>query len=343
MKWTSTVGMWLAVWALVLGVGETGKAFADETKVVFRSAFPPSGSLTAPFAYTAALGLYKKAGLAVTIEDGIGALATAKDIAAGNTYIGVVSGSTLAQGIAEGMPIVSVAMLYGRSSFGVIVPKDSPITSIQSLKGHSVVTSPGSAETILLPAALKAVRLNMSDVKVLSVAATAKVSTYIQGQADSLGTSLPFFLPIIGDSRPSKGVLFASVGAGFPDFSLVVHSEYLKKNPKVVEAFLRATYEGLKRSLEDPKAAVGALADIRKALTNPRPQELQLAAFKEYVCSDGMRGRPVGWHSPEEWRAGLAVLEEFGGLKGKVSNPDRFYTNQFFAPNNPASGAWKCE
>src|SRR4051812_33306228 len=156
MKRRATLGVCLIAFSLAT-VGGTipgSKALADDktTHVVFRSAFPPSGSLTAPFAYTAELGLYRNAGLNVAIEDGIGALATAKDIAAGNTDIGIVAGSALAQGIAGGMQIISVGMLYGRSSFGVIVPKDSPITSIKSLKGHSIVTSPGSAETILLPA-----------------------------------------------------------------------------------------------------------------------------------------------------------------------------------------------
>jgi NitT/TauT family transport system substrate-binding protein len=330
--------------ATIGGVTTSSKALADNemTHVVFRSAFPPSGSLTAPFAYTAALGLYKNVGLDVTIEDGIGALATAKDVAAGNTDIGLVAGSALAQGIAGGMPIISVGMLYGRSSFGVIVPKDSPITSIESLKGHSVVTSPGSAETILLPASLSAVGLNAADLKILSVAATAKVSTYIQGNADALGTSLPFFMPIIGNARPSRGVLFGSVGAGFPDFSFVVRTDYLKKNPKVVASFLHASYQGLKRALDDPKAAVAALTKIRTQLTKPEPQEQQLAAFQDYVCSEGMRGHPVGWHSPKEWQAGLQVLADFGDLKGKVDNPKRFYTNQFFEGDSPVSGNWDC-
>jgi len=346
MKQSAPLNVCLAalLFATIGGMAVGNKALAEDqiTHVVFRSAFPPSGSLTAPFAYAAELGLYKSVGLDVAIEDGIGALATAKDVAAGNTDIGLVAGSALAQGIAGGMKIISVGMLYGRSSFGVIVPNDSPITSIKSLKGHSIITSPGSAETILLPASLNAVGLSTSDVDILSVAATAKVSTYIQGKADALGTSLPFFLPIIGNARPSRGVLFGSVGAGFPDFSLVVRTDYLKKNPKVVASFLRATYQGLKRALDNPDAAVAALMKTRQQLTKPEPQVQQLAAFKEYVCSDGMQGHPVGWHSSKEWQAGLHVLAEFGGLKGQLDNPERFYTNQFFEGSAPVSGNWAC-
>lgn len=298
--------------------------------LTFRSAFGPSGALMAPFSYADELGLYADEGLDVTIEDGSGSLLTAQDVAAGNTDVGLVGGSAAAQGIDSGMEIISVGMLYGRSSFGVIVPDDAGIASLQELAGHSVVTSPGSPETIMLPAALRKENVDQSQVSIISVDASAKVSTYIGGQGDTLGTAVPFFMPIIGDTRPSSGLLFEDVGAGFPDFSLVVRRETLQDQPEMIASFLRATYDGLDAALEDPSAAVGSLAAIRETMDNLPAQTQQLANYEDFVCSEEMSGQPVGWHAEEDWTAGLVVLQEFGNVNGDVEDLSQFYTNEFF-------------
>ena len=42
-----------------------------------------------------------------------------------------------------------------------------------------------------------------------------------------------------------------------------------------------------------------------------------------------MDGKPLGWHSPDDWKRGLSVLQEYAQLKGST-DADRFYTNTFF-------------
>jgi ABC-type nitrate/sulfonate/bicarbonate transport system substrate-binding protein len=317
---------------LVAGCGSSGaddQADGQDT-VTIRSAITPSGSLTGPFLYAAAHGCYADQHLTVEVSDGKGSLSVAKDVAQGNVEFGQVGSPTVAQGIDDGLPLISVAQEYGRGSYGIIVPEDSPIKSFKDLGGVSIVTSAGSPETIFIPAVLDSLGMNPAGTKVLNVDSAVKGSTYANGQGDALGTSIPFFLPVVSPARPSRAIPFDDASVQFPDYSIVVQPDYLAKHEDVVRRFLAATFECAAKAADDPEGVGQALKDARPTVTDIDVQVEQFKLYQDYVCTPQQAGHPVGWHSPEAWKQGLDVLKRYGGVDGDVSSLDRFFTNRFF-------------
>jgi NitT/TauT family transport system substrate-binding protein len=314
------------------GCGDTASSGAggELDTVRIRSAITPSGSLTGPFLYAAANGCYEKEGLSVEVSDGKGSLSVAKDVAQGNVEFGQVGSPTVAQGIDDGLPLISVAQEYGRGSYGLIVPEDSPINSLQDLTGTSIVTSAGSPETIFIPAGLDRLQLDPQETEILNVDAAVKGTTYASGQGDALGTSIPFFLPVVSPTRPSRGIPFDEAGVQFPDYSIVVQPEYLAENEDVVRRFLHASFDCFAQAADDPAGVGKALQEARPIVSDIDTQVEQFMAYQEFVCSPDQAGQPVGWHSPEAWQEGLEVLKQYGGIDGDISSLDRFFTNRFF-------------
>jgi len=91
------------------------------------------------------LGIFKKHGLDVNIVNFSGGAKMVQAMAAGNIDIGDAGGTELAF-VAKGAPMMGICEVSGPFSFlSIGVPQDSPITTIDGLKGKKIgVSSPGS-------------------------------------------------------------------------------------------------------------------------------------------------------------------------------------------------------
>jgi ABC-type nitrate/sulfonate/bicarbonate transport system substrate-binding protein len=92
-----------------------------------------------------ALGIFEKRGLDVKIVNFRGGAKMAQAITAGSVDIGDAGGTELAF-IAKGAPMMGICQVSGPFSFlSIGVPQDSPIKTIDGLKGKRIgVSSPGS-------------------------------------------------------------------------------------------------------------------------------------------------------------------------------------------------------
>lgn len=303
---------------------------ADSGSISVRSAITPSASLTGPFLYAIDKGYYEDAGLTVTVSDGKGSLSVAKDVAQGNVDVGQVGSPTVAQAVNQEMPLISVAQQYGRGSYGVIVDEDSKIKDFSDFADSTVIVSAGSPETVLLPAALDKAGVDQSSVRMLNVDPTVKGTTYSGGQADGLGTTVPFFMPIVSSQRESRAMTFDDNGITMPDYSLVVRPDFLKGNEDETRRFLTATFKAARAAAHDPDGVVEALQNHRPEVSNTQAQTQQWTEYQDFVCSSEQEGHPVGWHSPKAWESGLDLLSQYQGIQGEPKKLDEYFTNQFF-------------
>jgi NitT/TauT family transport system substrate-binding protein len=334
----------IALVTLALGMsacgnnGSTDSASADSkgrSTIRVLSPFPANGAFTAPMLYAEAKGSFAKHNVKVEITDGKTSRSVANAVSQGQADIGLVGSSVTAQAINTGQKLISIAQMYGKGSYGLIVPKDSPIKNLQGVAGKQVIESAGSPETVLLPAVIK--KLGVGAPKVLNVDATVKGSTYSSGKADALATSIPFFLPIVSQARESRAVPFIEAGVQFPDYSIITRPDYLKSHNAEVRDFLAAFFESFNQAGADRSGVGEALAKYRPGVTNVEVQLAQFTAYQEFVCSSGQTGRPVGWHSPEDWRDGLDTFKANGGIDGDISDLGKFYTNEFMEGSEPVS------
>ena len=315
------------VLALALYVLGTAGAVA-QTKVRFQVDFVPQG-LYSGFFYAMAKGYYAAEKLDVEMVDGRGSGLTVEAVASGNVDIGEANSGVAALAIGQGRDIVSVGMFLGKSTFGFFVPQNSSTNSIKSLAGKSLVMTPGTPEAFMLPAVFKLAGVDFDkEVQKIAVEAPQKLTTYARGVGDSMVTSLPYGDPIIQPLRASRTLPWTDVGFVLPDYSFLVKRSTLQAQPQMIAAFLRASYRGMNDATANVDEAVGIIVKARPLL-KPDVTKQQWLNFIKFFCSDSMDGKPLGWHSPDDWSRGLKVLQEYAALKGPT-DADRFYTNTFF-------------
>jgi NitT/TauT family transport system substrate-binding protein len=305
---------------------ESGNA-AEQRAVRFRMEWVPSG-MYAPYFFAQDSGIYAKHGLDVEILNGNGSLTAIEEVNSSHADFALSSCGALALAISKGRNVVSIGQYTAKYSWGFYVGADSPIKSIGDLRGKSVVMSPNSSEALLLPAVFEIAGLKPDDVRKVSVDPSQKISTYARGQGDSMVTTVAYGDPLVQEARASRVLLWADVGFVMPDYCLVARTETVEKEPKLVASFLAATFSAIEAADAKPDAAIDAALKMRPILQRPATAK-QWDLTRQFLRSANTQGCQLGWHSPKDWQAGLAILKKYSGLEGDIDAPNRFYTNQF--------------
>lgn len=152
-----------------------------------------------------------------------------------SVFVTVLSGSTLGSGN------------------GIVVPKDSTVTSLAELRGRTISVPFASAAHGMLLRALKAQGLDPSkDVNIITqapeVAGPALQANKIEAHADFVPFAEAF--PFRGFARK----IYDGAQAKTPTFhGTLINSEFGQKYPEVVTAFLRASIEADRLIAADPE------------------------------------------------------------------------------------------
>jgi NitT/TauT family transport system substrate-binding protein len=296
-----------------------------------------AGGLYAPLVYGIDSGIYKAAGINLTIQYGKGSSVTASSIAQGQVTVGDVSLASLAAAVGQGAKVEAVGMFTGTAEFGIFVPQSSGITTVGGLKGKTLIQTSGGAVSQLLPVVLQKNGLSASNVKIVTVGTTAALSSYEDGQADGLAYGIPNADPTVQKARASTVLSYADNGAAEPGYGLAFADSYVKSNPNLVRAFLAATYKSIAGALQNESTAV---SDFQKA--NPTLQasviQGQFDAYKQYMCSptQSKAGQPLGEPNTSDLNVGFALMHQYQDVPASVT-PSSVVTSQFFSGGTPVS------
>lgn len=155
-----------------------------------------------------------------------------------------------------GKKSVFITVLSGSpqgSGNGLVVPIDSPITSLAALKGKSISVPFGSTAHSMLLRALKAQGLDPEkDVNLVSQSPEVGGTALQSHKIDAHANFVPFaeLFPYRGFARK----IFDGAQANAPTFhGTLVNTEYAQKYPEIVVAFLRAAIEADALVTADPE------------------------------------------------------------------------------------------
>ena len=139
--WRAKAG---AAFAVILGCALISLPVSAATTLTVGKAAATADTLV-PVNIGYELGIFEKHGLDLKIVDFSGGSKMDQAMAAGSLDISAGDGTEMAF-IAKGLPMRAVCMIAGPATFlGIGVPWDSPITSVEQLKGkHIGISSPGS-------------------------------------------------------------------------------------------------------------------------------------------------------------------------------------------------------
>lgn len=320
---TSTI----AVGALAAGaLLATSAHAADDINVRF------SWKMKGEYAHmymTKAQGYFEEADLNVRMGEGAGSQAALGALLQGQEDVIIMPGTFALAAINQGMPIKLIGLYHPRVPAVLISQPDNPIVEPKDLEGKRIAHAVGETGTSFLGVVCQASNIDCDKIELVTMASTARVPSFLQGQVDAVSVYTTNDLPIIerdvGKSFPVFSL--ADHGLAVPGLAAVTSDALIAEKGDALARFLAAVDKGISDSKADPEAAAKALL----AEWSGAPSlDAVVAQVKATVGAIPKRdGHPYGWISKEDMQAAVDVLatdESFG----KPKPVEQYYTNQLF-------------
>ncbi len=313
--------------ALALLAGSPGARAEDH--VTFRLNWLAYG-FHAPFYYGQAAGIYRKHGIDLEIGEGQGSGRAVQAVAAGSDMFGLADGTAIVAGAARGAPVHAVMGIMNRSPNGIILRKDSGITTLKALEGQTIAGTTGEVGLVVLPAVLRSQGLPADAVRVLRVDGATKVVAVLEKRAVGLlGGVENQALILEQKGTPVTTLLYSDLGVNSIGLAILTTTDTEKRNPDLVRRFVAATMESYQRAAQEPEAAVKALLAAKPNL-EAGLSLAQLKAGMTLMQSSFGAGRPVGWMAQQDWASTIALMKEFQGLE--TSLPESAFWTDAYMP-----------
>jgi NitT/TauT family transport system substrate-binding protein len=279
-----------------------------------------------PFFLALERGYYRDQGIDLQIFDGKGSTTTLQVVASGAETFGAANLSTMALGVAKGMPLIAVAALIQKSPDAVISLAGSGINKPQDIVGKRGGFVATSASDRLFPAFAKATGVDPNKITRIQIKSSARYSVLLQGNADFvIGWSFTDAYKISKHKPIAPPLMFSDNGVNVLSIGIVVNKDTLAKRASLVTRFLTASMKGVAESIRSPQDAVDA---TMKARPSADRDSLLAAANKlgNFVHTKNSQSRPLGYMADQDWEASRRILVEYLGMSDSVKT-SQLYTN----------------
>ena len=288
-----------------------------------------------PLTVAEQLGYFKDEGLNLKISDFAGGSAALKAVVGGSADVvsGAYEHTISLQGKKQHFQAFVLQGRLPQIALGVATAKAANFKSFKDLKGMKVgVSAPGSSTNNLVKQLLAKSGLDPNrDVAIVGVGTGAgAIAAMKGGQIDAISNVDPLMtrlerdgaIKIVADTRTLKGTQ-EIWGAALPAGCLYAPIEFVKKNPKTVQALANAIVRA------DKWIAKASATDLIKVVPEAYllgDRALYMFTYdkvKEAISPDGMI-------SDAGAKATLAALRQFdAGVKSVAINLEQTYTNEF--------------
>lgn len=278
----------------------------------------------APFFLAKERGSWAECGLDVTIRRGQGSGDTAQLVANGSEEFGLADAASIAPGRLQGMPIKSIGVLYQDNPSGVVSLKEAGIEELEDIEGKTFGAVPGGSPYQLYKWVVQENNIDEESTREVSVAAPG-IAQLVTGQVDFI----TYFTNEAANVDPSPDeklnvIAFRDYGLNVYGLALATNEQFMESQPAAVRCFVEGVLRGLESAEEDPDAALDALF-----AANPEAEESSevhrqlLDGIWEYIGDDPLAQNADGWDRTQQ------TLEEAGIVEGDLTNPEKFFTNEF--------------
>jgi sulfonate transport system substrate-binding protein len=184
---------------------------------------------------------------------------------------GSTAGAAALQARANGTPIQTVYIFSKPEWTALVVPKDSPITSVAQLKGKKVAATKGTDPYFFLLRTLKQAGLQASDIEVTNLQhADGKVAME-RKQVDAWAGLDPFMAQT--ELEQGSKLIYRNIDFNSYGF-LNARASFVQSNPDYVSRVLKVYERARAWILEHPDEAAQILADEAKLSINVAKREL---------------------------------------------------------------------
>ena len=245
-------------------------------------------------------GYYKEENIELTVLRGSGSADSAKKIDLGQADVGISDAPTVLTAISKGANLKMVAVVYDKAGNNVFFKKSANIRTPKDLAGKKIAVPPADSHRVLWPAFAATQGIDASSVTMVNVKPEGKQAIVAAGEVDAsfdLYTSYAIWEKVLGKGEVGH-LLWADYGLPIYGHTYFVNNDLVKKNPKLIERFLRATHKGWRDAKANPAASIDAMVEQvpgldRATLLATMPAILDLCVT-ERSSKNGL-----GWIEPE--------------------------------------------
>jgi ABC-type nitrate/sulfonate/bicarbonate transport system substrate-binding protein len=320
------LGALLALGLFVLACGggdqprEAGSSTPETKKLTFMAGFKPQANLPFVGAYVAQeKGFFSDEHLEVDVRHAQSG-EHLQLLLAGEVQVATANAAQVVQRNADGLPLVSIALIGQRSEQGFAVGAGSGINSVRDWAGKTLGYK-GSVPVEFLaiakangldPNAVEQVRVGF-DPRVLSERQVDILAVFVSnepGQLERIGFPVRVFDPS-DYNIPLLGLTYIASRDG------------IRKDPEAIERFLRGALRGIEYAAQYPEEALEIVMKYAPQ-ENPEQQRFMLNTELARAASGG----GYGSQTRDQWSALAGALKDFAVIDKDI-DVSQVFTSQF--------------
>ena len=284
----------------------------------------------APFYLAQDEGLYRKAGLDVTFQNG-----NDQDLipltGAGKIDIALADGTSVVPAVGQGIPGQYVATIYGQFPNIIFAKASANIKTPADLKGKKLGT-PGKygSSWVMLQAMLESAKLTTSDLTVTEYPDYGQGTAVAKGAVDAATGYANNEVVQLGLAGEKVTVLKVDSIIALPGPGMIVGKSVLDDAGKkaAIKAFVGATLAAMKEIVATPSKGVDASIKLVPDLATTRAtQEAILAATIEVWKSLLTESKGLGAIDTDGWTKTIAYLTKLGLVTKPITVADTTRTD----------------
>jgi NitT/TauT family transport system substrate-binding protein len=281
-------------------------------------------------------GYYKKAGLEVNIIPSQGTAQAIQSVESGVAQYAFSDVAGLVAARANsGATAKMVAVIYQKAPYAVFsLRSGANVTKPEQLENLEIASGAGSFTQKVIEAFMTEKKLKASTVKFTNVDPAARIGMLVSKKIPAIETfamSKPGLVKATSEQE-TQMFLLADHGLKLYSNGILVKESHLKSNPDQVRAFVKASLDGWRDAIADPKGAAGIVAKYIKGL-DPDVVLQEIAIVNDLVLTADTKAKGLGTINATVMAASVDMIARNTGAAGKVNAKDTYDTS--YLPAQP--------
>jgi NitT/TauT family transport system substrate-binding protein len=272
-------------------------------------------------------GYYKEAGLEVNIIPSQGTAQAIQSVESGVAQYAFSDVAGLVAARANsGATAKMVAVIYQKAPYAVFsLRSGANVTKAEQLENLEIASGAGSFTQKVIEAFMTEKKLKANTVKFTNVDPAARIGMLVSKRIPAIETfamSKPGLVKATSEQE-TQMFLFADHGLKLYSNGILVKESYLKSNPDQVRAFVKASLDGWRDTISDPKGAAGIVAKYIKGL-DPDVVLREIAIVNDLVLTADTKAKGLGTIDLAVMAASVDMIARNTGASGKVNANDAY-------------------
>lgn len=272
-------------------------------------------------------GLYKDAGLTVTLGEGAGAQAALAALLQGQEDLAVVPGIFAITAIQKGMPVKIISLYQPAAPIVLISHPENPVVKPSDLEGKSIASSIGETSTAYMGVFCTQNKIDCTKISKIQMDSQTRIPQFVQKKVDVVGVYRTSDLPVLIDKTSTNFAVLdmEEFGLAVPGLAVVASADGVEKKGDALRSFLSVTSKAIEMSRSDPAAATAALKAVWQAGPSDKVVREQVEATSKSIPA--ATGKPLGWVDENTIADALKLIGSVDDI-GEPKPISTFYTNE---------------